>query len=309
MVDNASDPVEIADVFAAKYESLYSSVSYDETDMKQLQEEIDILIRSESGMNGTCLPSHSISCEKVNFAISHLKCGKHDGDLGCYSDHIIHGTNRLNTYISLLFTAMLKHGFSPKSFSNIAMHPIPKNKRKSLNDSENYRGIALSSILGKILDWIILNDNFEILNSSELQFGFKPNSSTTQCSFVLTECLHYYKSHGSNVHLVFVDASKPFDSVEYVKLFRLLLKRNICPLVIRLLLNMYINQSISIVWGNAISKPFRCYNGVKQGGVLSPILFSIYLDELLMKLQKSSIGCHIGHILCQKRACFLYGST
>ena len=75
--------------------------------------------------------------KKVNFAISHVKCGKHGNDLGCYSDHIIHGRNRLNTYLSLLLTDMLKHGFSPKSCSNIALHPIPKTKHKSLNESEN----------------------------------------------------------------------------------------------------------------------------------------------------------------------------
>ena len=72
--------------------------------------------------------------------------------------------------------------------------------------------------------------------------------------------------------MVFLDASKAFDRVEYVKLFSLLLKRGICPITVRLLLNMYVNQYISIVWGDKMSAPFKCNNGVKQGGVLSPIL-------------------------------------
>ena len=70
--------------------------------------------------------------------------------------------------------------------------PIPKNKRKSLNNSNNYRGIALSNIIGKVLDLVILNNNRHILETSDLQFGFKAKHSTTQCSFVLNEVTQYY---------------------------------------------------------------------------------------------------------------------
>ncbi len=53
------------------------------------------------------------------------------------------------------------------------MVPIPKNKQKSLSNSDNYRVIALSSIIGKILDWVILIKERHVLKSSNLQFGFK----------------------------------------------------------------------------------------------------------------------------------------
>ncbi len=50
------------------------------------------------------------------------------------------------------------------------------------------------------------------------------------------------------------------------------------------------------MWGNVRSHRFEPIKGVKQGGVLSPILFSIYMDELLLRLKKSGIGCHIGNV-------------
>ena len=56
----------------------------------------------------------------------------------------------------MLFTAMLVHGVIPSDISVSTLIPIPKNKKKSLNDSDNYRAIALGSIIGKLLDKIIL---------------------------------------------------------------------------------------------------------------------------------------------------------
>ena len=70
--------------------------------------------------------------------------------------------------------------------------PIPESTKNSHNDSSNYRGIALSSIIGKVFDLLILNTNREVLKSSVTQFGFKEKHSTSQCTFVLNEVVHYY---------------------------------------------------------------------------------------------------------------------
>ena len=65
--------------------------------------------------------------------------------------------------------------------------PIPKNKRKSIHDSSNYRG----SIFGKLVDDIILKNNSELFKCCNLQFGFRGNHSTAQCTFVLEEVVQY----------------------------------------------------------------------------------------------------------------------
>ena len=49
-------------------------------------------------------------------------------------------------------------------------------------------------------------------------------------------------------------------------------------------------------WGNHFSKPFVTSNGVKQGGVLSPVLFTLYIDKLLNRLRQSKLGCYVGDI-------------
>ncbi len=91
------------------------------------------------------------------------------------------------------------HGVSPNSMILVTMVPIPKNKKKSLCNSDNYRAIALSNIISKILDWVILIKEHHVLKSSNLQFGFKNNMSTTQCTFCMMETVNYYNFIRSNV--------------------------------------------------------------------------------------------------------------
>ena len=66
-------------------------------------------------------------------------------------------------------------------------------------------------------------------------------------------------------------------------------------LVARFLANLYTKQTVRVKWNDYISNEFSVSNGVKQGGVLSPILFSVYIDELLKRLKESEYGCYIGN--------------
>ena len=95
-------------------------------------------------------------------------------------------------------------------------------------------------------------------------------------------------------YLLLLDASKAFDRVEYVKLCNTLRHKKMCPVVLRMLMNMYINQQIQVKWNNAISKQSNIKNGVKQGGCLSPSLFSVYLNKLIKILRTSNVGCRYG---------------
>ena len=92
-----------------------------------------------------------------------------------------------------------------------------------------------------------------------------------------------------------------------------LLIRGISVIIVRVLLFWYSKQEICIKWGNETSSCFTISNGVRQGGILSPVLFSIYMDDLFVLLSRSGIGCHIddlciNHVfyaddLCLKAPC------
>ena len=239
--------------------------------------------------------AHTILVSDVLDAVKHLKRGKHDGNIGYFSDHIINGSPRLYVQLSLLFSSMLSHGYVPKDFLLSTLIPIPKNRRKSLNNSDNYRAIALGSILGKLLDIILLRKCSNVFQTSDLQYGFKKKHSTNQCTFVVNEVLQYYANNNSNTLLTLIDASKAFDRVHYIKLFKLLISRNICPIVAKFLSVLYTNQTFRVKWCSHVTDLTHASNGVKQGGVMSPLLFTVYIDELLIRLQKCGYGCYIGN--------------
>ena len=237
-----------------------------------------------------------IKPEDVKFAASKLKLGKSDGSLPMTSNNIIHATDVLYGHLSILFTAMLKHGVSPHGMLVGTMVPLPKGRWNNLNNSKNFRAITISSLFGKLLDIIILQKEAPNLLTNDLQFSYKSGSSTTMCSTMIRETISYFNHKGSNVYGLVLDATKAFDRINYCKLFNILLERNICPLICRLLLNMYTNQKLRVRWGTTYSNEFNVSNGVKQGGVISPILFCVYMDKLLNELKLSHVGCYMGAI-------------
>ena len=75
-----------------------------------------------------------------------------------------------------------------------------------------------------------------------------------------------------------------------------LINRNVPLPLVRVLYNWFSGLSCSVVWNSLIGSPFRVHCGVRQGGVLSPLLFAIYVDDLISELRQSGYGLHIGSL-------------
>ena len=188
---------------------------------------------------------------------------------------------------------MLLHEFVPRQFQRGTVVPIVKDHQGDKGDLNNYRGITIAPIISKIFEHVLRIIFQPYLSTSNYQFGFKRKSSTSLAIHSLKETINYYTSNGSNVYCSFLDASKAFDRLVHAGLFMKLLKRQVPLTFLCLIVMWYSDLECRVRWGDATSEWFTIEAGVRQGGVLSPIFYCIYVDDLVDILSALGIGCYL----------------
>ena len=153
--------------------------------------------------------------------------------------------------------------------------------------SKNFRSIAISSLILKLMDWLIIDIYGHLLKCDDLQFGFQELSSTSLCSWVVYETIDQYIRRGSKIYGVLMDCTKAFDTVKHSILFQKLLDAKVPFIIVRLLVCIYRKQTADVRWKNKYSYEFTIRNGVCQGTVFSPLLFCFYKNGLFELLRKS----------------------
>lgn len=287
VIDGKTSCEDIARTFSDKYEDLYNCVPSDDECMR--------VVYDYAENAKFCKDSDRIvTLLEIQNALDGLKANKGDGDRNFISNHLLLSCCQFLTQLSLLFTAIFTHGYQPKGLLIGTIESIPKDCKGNIRDSNNYRGITLCNSIQKLMDIVIIQRYERTLLTSDMQYAFKKNHSTVMCTLVLKEVVKHYANHSTDVYSCYVDASKAFDRVRYDKLFTLLMNRGMPPIIVRSLLHLYMNQRMRVRWRGHLSNTFGTTNGIRQGGVISPLLFCIYIDELLLKLADNGAGCWIG---------------
>ena len=121
-------------------------------------------------------------------------------------------------------------------------------------------------------------------------------SSTSQCSWLVQEVVNYYLRSGTKPIITLLDCSKAFDNCQFSTLFSRLLERGMPAIVVRVIIFVYEEQYAWVKGGNSRSCLFPIVNGTRQGSILSPALFALYVDELLVELRRLGIGCRVADV-------------
>jgi len=277
---------DIAHMWKAHYESIMNCVTNEANKADVMSSLSDI----------TCDNRIVITTDCVKEALKDIKKGKAAGLDGLAAEHFVYADSSLCVLLSLLFTCMLTHGHLPPLFMQSAILPIIKNKTGDTADKSNYRPVAIVSPCSKLFEVILLFFIEEHVLSHDNQFGFKKKHSTDLCIFALKNVVDYYKKCSSPVFSCFLDASKAFDRINHWTLFKKMVDKNVPIVIIRILLYWYRQQDVSIKWGQCISSPFKVTNGLRQGSLVSPKMFALYVNDLSDLLIRSNVGCYIDSV-------------
>ena len=285
VIDGITGQENIADYWKEHFYKILNANDYDHNLTADVSRKLQN-VQHDSNM--------AVSAKIITEIVSKLECGKYAGPDGISAECFKFSNTKIHVLLSLLFSMCLSHGYLPSTLIKTTIVPIVKNKSGNLSDSNNYRPIAIATITSKLLESVLLLKCSDYLTTCDNQFGFKASHGTDMCIYTLKEFIDYYKCRGTTVYVTFLDASKAFDRLNYWLLFDKLIKKRVPLFIVKLLLFWYTHQKMCVRWGNSTSPDFFVGNGVKQGGIISPILFNIYMDELSMHLNSSGIGGYLG---------------
>ena len=289
-VGGADGEDNIVEKFKEVYSALYNSAST-EDDVNIIKEKLSELI-SESSMDEVM----KITGDKVKEAAGLMKLGKADVSEGFKSDAILNGPDILFDQLAGVYRSWCVHGTVTPNLLACAFLPLLKSTLKDPADPGSYRAIAGSSLVLKLFNKVVLLLWGHLLSTDSLQFGYKVKTSTTQCSWLVSEVANHFLRQGTCPIITLLDCTKAFDTCQFSTLFQRLLDRGMPAIVIRVIIRVYEDQYAWVKWGSTRSSRFRIVNGTRQGSILSPALFAVYVDELLVELRRLGVGCHVAGV-------------
>ena len=231
--------------------------------------------------------------EEVSKQIKRLKNDKAAGIDNILNEFLKASPEKLITVITKLFNIVLDSGMIPKEWSIGVLVPLYKNKG-SKNNPDNYRGITLLSCFGKLFTATI-NDRLthfleEMGTLGDEQAGFRAQHSTIDHIFTLNTIIDFYAQSKQRLYCAFIDYKKAFDLVTRSHLWTKLLQNHINGKIFKVILNLYNSAKSCVKVGNEISSFFPCNIGVRQGENISPLLFSLFLNDFEFHISRSYPG-------------------
>ena len=141
-----------------------------------------------------------------------------------------------------------------------------------------------SVINQRLIDWSTANEI-----STDSQFGFKPGYSTVDAIFVLQNLIEMYLKKKQKLYCVFVDLKRAFDTVYRNGLWYKLIKYGVDGKLIRLFRSVYSSVNSCVRHLNCLSDFFKADIGLFQGEIMSPILFSLFINDIESSLQTNTL--------------------
>ncbi|XP_063952192.1 uncharacterized protein LOC135153482, partial [Lytechinus pictus] len=243
---------------------------------------------------------HLFTSKELSQAISSLRPGKASGPDNISPEHLMYTgcTTRILILIMMNWMIHLKH--IPLSLKDGLVIPLFKGGNKNPTDPGNYRGITLTPVLGKLLELLVKPKLSQHLQEHQipdpLQFGFQRERSCTLTGKALDLVIEVYKSLNQPLYIAMLDAQKVFDTVWQDGLLSKIAVTRPPTVLLDTISEFYNSCSSKVFWKHEVGPSFPVLQGVRQGGVLSPMLYTLYINDLIKRLREYHLGCSVGNL-------------
>ena len=241
---------------------------------------------------------NAIGMSELEGAIKSLKKDKSAGEDLILNDFILNASHTVKILILIIFNNILTLEYFPSVWTVGSIVPIFKSGDK--NNLNNYRGITILSCLGKLFTKILNRrltawaEQHNILD--ETQYGFRKHRSTVDCIFIIHGLIELLLAQGKKLYCCFIDYEKAFDYLDRAAMWAKMIKMGSSSKCIRLLKNMYSKIKLG-VRGDNEDRFFTSHLGLLQGESTSPILFSLFVNDLEGELANDTIGSRVQDII------------
>ncbi|BHF74133.1 hypothetical protein SprV_0401721700 [Sparganum proliferum] len=249
------------------------------------------------------------SLKEIIRAVQPLSSGKAPGSDAIPVEVYKHGGPQLMDHLTALFQEMWRQGEVPQDFKDATIVHLYKRKGNR-QICDNHRGISLLNIAGKIFARILLNrlnNHLEQGLLPESQCGFRRHRGTTDMIFAARQLQEKCQEMRTHLYSTFVDLTEAFDTVNREGLWKIMQKFGCPERFTQMVRQLHDGMMARITDNGAVSEAFAVTNGVTQGCVLVPTLFSLMFSAMLMDdYRDERPGISIayrtdGHLLNQRR--------
>ena len=226
-----------------------------------------------------------IDMKELEGAIKGLKRNKSAGEDNILNEFLVNASLAVKIFILIIFNKLLDLEYFPKTWATGKITPVFK--KGDNTDPNNYRGITILSCLSKLFTKN-MNERLnrwaeEEKTLTDTQYGFRKNRGTTDCVFILKGLIDIVFARGLKLYVCFVDYQKAYDLLDRSCLFYKLAKEGVSSKCVNLFKDLYSKMKLKVVTDEK-HRSFASNVGLLQGESSSPILFSLFVNDLEQSL-------------------------